>query len=114
MWLKFRIKDFYRTIKRKIRSIPYGFDIGDTWSMDYALAKWMHPRMELFLKNTISHPCDIEYEEWIDYLTEIANKLEYYLYTMDNFETLEKEADARKEYEEALQMFVDRLHDMWD
>lgn len=114
MRLDYRIREWFRTLKRKIRSIPYGFDIIDTWAIDYALAKWLHPRLELFIQNTIGHPCDMEYEEWISYLSEMSNKIEFYLDAQENVYSIEHDRKAYAEYKEAMQMFTDRIYDMWD
>jgi len=110
-----RIKDLFYAIKRKIKSVKYGFDISDTWSLDYSLAEWLYPRLMYLKDNTISYPCDMEYKEWLEILDIIATKIGKYLFTIKNIEaSLEDEKKAYSEYKEAMGMVHKYLHDLWD
>ena len=99
--------------KRIFWRFKFGFDITDTWNLDYSLAEWLEPRVRHLANNTHGHPHDFTEQEWHMYLITIANRIKRYLNAIEKSDTQE-ELEAYESYKIAMQMFTDRLHDMWD
>ena len=109
------VKPLYKTIKRKILILKYGFDTSDTWSLDYSLAKWIYPRLIHFKETTNSHPTNFTSEEWDDLLGEISDGIRLYLeVTCSNTCTYKEGQYAFLAYKHSMQLITDNLFDLWD
>jgi hypothetical protein len=67
--------------KRDIRffkqRLVRGWDDGDTFSLDYSLAKVILPRLKRFKEVTIGHPSDTDEKEWQDKLDKMIAAFEF-------------------------------------
>lgn len=113
--MKYKLDMVELWFKRKYWKLIYGFDISETWSLDYSLAKWLVVRLKWFAKHTQSYPTTFtSYEMWLEYLTEIIDGIEFYLKTQDEFNSLEDEAEGYRRLIKSMKLFNDKLTDMWD
>jgi len=63
-------------MKKLYYLLKYGFDIRDTWSLDYSMCKWLLPRLKMFKKENIGFPVckdlnkhNMTWEMWNYYLS---------------------------------------------
>lgn len=56
-WCYWRWFYINRWVFAKIFEIKNGYDYRDCWSLDYAMAKWISPRLRHLAKNSCGCPC---------------------------------------------------------
>ena len=77
----------------------------DAYNLDYALAKWLVPRLKLFLKLNVAHPWDMTFEDWQATVKEIHDGLE-------DFVKNEYDADLENT-QRSLRLLADNFNDLW-
>jgi hypothetical protein len=70
-------KPWKRSFRFFLQRRTRGWDDGDTFSLDYSLAKVILPRLKRFKKLTIAVPCELEEKEWHDILDKMIAAFEF-------------------------------------
>ena len=119
MYLRFKIKRLLDSLKGKRQRFKKGYADIDLWRFNSWFLELM-PRMLLeFSDRMCGCPIDMEYDEWKDYLTEMAKHFQE-AYKIDNHEELEdmdykKHCDyCMEEFHKGIKMFEERFWDLWD
>ena len=63
MRLKDILTDFRRTIVHSYQKLTRGFSDRDLWNLDYALARWLLPRIKEFRKHSEGVPGDLCWDD---------------------------------------------------
>ena len=87
-----------------------GFDDSETWNLDGTIAKFVYPRLLVFIDDVIRiecHPVDLTFDEWVGILKEMMEGFK--LMSQDN----EKSDDEYKIIEKALDLFRKYFHNLW-
>ena len=134
MWLRYRVKELFSSLKWKIQRFKRGYADVDVWDFE----SWfldIIPKMLTQLKKQL-HGCPInmEFEDWENYLQEMINHLEVastiediddyypedykYLSESEKNSLREKSIEHVKYCEEelhkGLKMLEERFFDLWD
>lgn len=85
-----------------------GFDDTETWSLDYAIAKFAIPRLKRFKELHICHPPNITMEEWDEKIQDM----------IDGFEEVVKDGTGGMEVDydkmdKGLDTFREYYRDLW-
>lgn len=82
----------------------------DTWNLDWAIAKFVHPRLVMYKKVTDGYPGTLESpEEWDEILDKMIFAFEAII--KDDFVLYSKE--SRKIIDEGLDLFRKYYFDLW-
>lgn len=87
-----------------------GFDDSETWSLDGTIARFIYPRLKVFLEDTKEiqcHPADITFDEWIKIIEDMVKGFE--LLANDDVKT----DDENIIVERALDLFREYFHALW-
>lgn len=119
-----RIKKAYRWIrytdsrlkKRSIRflyqRLTRGWDDGDTFSLDYSLAKEILPRLKRFKEITVGdyNTASPEHQQWYDDLDKMIASFEWY-----GSETrwADNEFEMKEKHQEGLDLFAKHYCGLW-
>lgn len=105
----------YKKFSLKIRSIYHfvqrmdrGFDDFELWDLKIELAKHIAPRLKAFLHHHVSHPWDLEPDEWEDTLDTMVEA--FSLLAEGKMIYTEEERDK---IDEGLQNFIDYYGSLW-
>ena len=134
MWLRYRVKELFSSLKWKIQRFKRGYADVDVWDFE----SWfldIIPKMLTQLKKQL-HGCPInmEFKDWENYLQEMINHLEIastiediddyypedykYLSESEKNSLREKSIEHIKYCEEelhkGLKMLEERFFDLWD
>ena len=134
MWLRYRVKELFSSLKWKIQRFKRGYANVDVWDFE----SWfldIIPKMLTQLKKQL-HGCPInmEFEDWENYLQEMINHFEVastiediddyypedykYLSESEKNSLREKSIEHVKYCEEelhkGLKMLEERFFDLWD
>ena len=134
MWLRYRVKELFSSLKWKIQRFKRGYADVDVWDFE----SWfldIIPKMLTQLKKQL-HGCPInmEFEDWENYLQEMINHFEVastiediddyypedykYLSESEKNSLREKSIEHVKYCEEelhkGLKMLEERFFDLWD
>lgn len=134
MWLRYRVKELFSSLKWKIQRFKRGYADVDVWDFE----SWfldIIPKMLTQLKKQL-HGCPInmEFEDWENYLQEMINHFEVastiydideyypddykYLSESEKNSLREKSTEHVKYCEEelhkGLKMLEERFFDLWD
>ena len=134
MWLRYRVKELFSSLKWKIQRFKRGYADVDVWDFE----SWfldIIPKMLTQLKKQLHGcPIDMEFEDWENYLQEMINHLEVastiediddyypddykYLSESEKNSLREKSIEHVKYCEEelhkGLKMLEERFFDLWD
>jgi len=100
-----------RWAKYTKQRLERGFDNSEIWNLDGTIAKFIYPRLKVFLEHTQevnSHPGDMEYEEWEDILKQMV--LGFELISSDRIKTDEE----NKLQEKTLELFSKYFFNLWN
>ena len=81
----------------------------DTWNLDFAIAKFVHPRLVCFKKVNNGHPCMLSEQEWDDVLDKMIKAFELII-TKDLWSI---SAEEEKQIDEGLDLFRKWYFDLW-
>lgn len=87
-----------------------GFDDSEVWNFDATIARFIYPRLLVFIDDVINnqcHPVELTFDEWVDILKEISEGFK--LMSQDN----EKSDDEDRIIERALDLFRKYFHSLW-
>lgn len=87
-----------------------GFDDSETWNFDGTIAKFIYPRLLVFIEDVKSiecHPAHISFNDWIDILKTMTEG--FRLISQDDNKT----DDDNKLIEKALDLFREYYHNLW-
>lgn len=119
MYLRFKIKRLLDSLKWKRQRFKKGYTDIDLWCFNSWFLELM-PRMLLELSERMCGcPIDMEYDEWKEYLTEMAKHFQE-AYKIDDHEEIEdmdykKHCDyCMEEFHKGIKMFEERFWDLWD
>ena len=87
-----------------------GFDESETWNLDATIAKFIYPRLKVFIddvKLLKCHPADIEFDVWLNILEDILKGFK--ILSQDS----ERTEDEEKIIERGLDLFREFYHSLW-
>ena len=87
-----------------------GFDDSEVWNFDATIARFIYPRLLVFIDDVISnqcHPVELTFDEWVNILKEMTEGFK--LMSQDN----EKSDDEDRIIERALDLFRKHFHSLW-
>ena len=134
MWLRYRVKELFSSLKWKIQRFKRGYADVDVWDFNSWFLKTI-PKMLMQLKEQLhGYPINMEFEDWENYLQEMINHLEVastiediddyypedykYLSESEKNSLREKSIEHVKYCEEelhkGLKMLEERFFDLWD
>lgn len=90
--------NYYR-LRRLCSRIKWGFDISETWSLDWTFYKWIYPRLKRFEIVTQAYPMNTTFEGWKAELQKRVKQLDLILHT-DEFDFDDWSYIPKKELEE--------------
>lgn len=96
--------------KYEKQRLQRGFDDSETWNFDGTIAKFIYPRLLVFIEDVKSiecHPSDISFNDWVDILKTMAEG--FRLITQDD----DKTDDEYNLIEKALDLFRKYYHNLW-
>lgn len=99
---------FFRNFKYAYQRITRGYADIDIWDFDYYLSYIISNGAKHLADTTCSHPIDKTYEEWQEYLREMASHFDKMIELQENFE------DPTAEFAEGMKMLQDIYLDLWD
>ena len=134
MWLRYRVKELFSSLKWKIQRFKKGYADIDVWNFNDWFLETI-PKMLMELKEELNgYPIDMKPEDWEKYLQEMINHFEI-AYTIDDVDydypedykylsEAEKELITEKymghikyceeELHKGLKMLEERFFDLWD
>ena len=110
-WIKRKLRELPYQVRRKIKSIKIGFNVEDTYSIDYAFGKWICPRLRYFKSNTHSFPYNMTEKEWDDILTEM---LLGFKLVEDEYDYFDCDKEKVKMINRSLDLFKEHFYNLWD
>lgn len=115
MSLKYRWKALRLWLRRAPKftwqKLTRGFHDGELWSLDYRLAKLIHPRLVAFRKIVGSYPGTMTYDEWCAILDQIIAAFEF-IATNDDYWCM-NEAQYTM-VEDGIALFARYYGHLWD
>lgn len=104
-----------RESKWKAQRLTRGFDDTEMWSLDCTIAKFIAPRLKVFLEQAEQiedHPGQITFQEWKGILEQMIEGFEIY---PNHFHWTEEESDANwKKVDKALSLFHKWFFNLWN
>lgn len=99
----------------KAQRLTRGFDNTEMWSLDCTIAKFIAPRLKVFLEQAEQiedHPGQITFQEWKGILEQMIEGFEIY---PNHFHWTEEESDANwKKVDKALSLFHKWFFNLWN
>lgn len=83
--------------------------VKDSWSINYAFARWVVPRLDLLIKRDFGHPCTLTHDEWKNILNTMRDG--FYQYQMVGCFPSQEELEKTNA---ALQLFKEYFYSLWD
>lgn len=96
--------------KYTYQRLERGFDDSETWSLDGTIAKFIYPRLKVFIEDTKKlnvYPAHLTFDKWIDILEEMLKGFE--ILSQDT----ERTDDEKKIIERSLDLFREYFHNLW-
>lgn len=112
-WIRYtdtRLKK--RSIRFLKQRLTRGWDDGDTFSLDYSLAKLIAPRLRRFKEITAGdyNTADPERQQWYDEMDKMIAAFEWY---GSEKRWTDNEFEKRKEHQEGLDLFAKYYGGLW-
>lgn len=108
-------EDDKREPEWKAQRLTRGFDDTEMWSLDCTIAKFIAPRLRVFLEQAErieDHPGNVTFQEWKGILEQMIEGFEIY---PDHFNWSEEESDANwKKVNKALSLFHKWFFNLWN
>ncbi len=104
--------NFKRGFKYAFQKFFRGWDDGDTWNLDLALAKLILPRLKRFKELNIGYPSDMSFEEWNETIDKMIYSFEFY----KNGKQFDWSVDNKKEWakvDEGMKLFGKHYGHLW-
>ena len=99
----------------KVQRLTRGFDNTEMWSLDCTIAKFIAPRLKVFLEQAEQiedHPGQITFQEWKVILEQMIEGFEIY---PNHFHWTEEESDANwRKVDKALSLFHKWFFNLWN
>ena len=134
MWLRYRVKELFSSLKWKIQRFKRGYADVDVWDFESWFLETIPKMLTQSKEQLHGHPVDMEFDEWENYLQEMINHLEVastiediddyypedykYLSESEKNSLREKSIEHVKYCEEelhkGLKMLEERFFDLWD
>jgi hypothetical protein len=99
----------------KKQRLERGFDDSEMWSLDCTIAKFIAPRLKVFLEHAEQiedHPGSITFQEWKGILEQMIEGFEIY---PDHFHWTAEESDANwKKVDKAFSLFHKWFFNLWN
>lgn len=86
-----------------------GWDDGDTFSLDYSLAKIIAPRLKRFKEVTIGVPLDMKEQEWNDKLDKMIAAFEF----AGSEDRWSAKPEDFKKHGEGIKLFAEHYWQLW-
>ena len=134
MWLRYRVKELFSSLKWKIQRFKRGYADVDVWDFETWFLDIIPKMLTQLKKQLHGCPINMEFEDWENYLQEMINHLEVastieniddyypedykYLSESEKNSLREKSIEHVKYCEEelhkGLKMLEERFFDLWD
>lgn len=116
-WLKRHLREIFdkRRVKWWGQQLSYGFDVRDTWGLNYTAAKWILPRLKMFKEVNICYPLDLTVEKWDEYLDSMIYSFQNFVDEQDDWDEWEKRQsiENNQKVQEGLELFGRYYRDLW-
>lgn len=98
-----------KTAKKKKRK-----RIEDSWSIDYAFAEWIVPRLDLLIKRDYGHPMSFREhpEKWMEVLNQMRDGFEIYVKSDKKISVITE--DEMAQVDQSLELFKKYFYNLWD
>lgn len=105
-----------KKLKKIIFRIRNGYPISDLWSLDYALAKLILPRLIQFKKHSImSYPMDFKStKEWHKCIDKMIWSMDYIANDREMEYNLSDHNKNEKKCQKGLELFSKHFQSLWD
>ena len=104
-----------REEKYKAQRIERGFDNSELWSLDYTIARFIHPRLVEFKKDLHGWPGGLEsFEVWTEILDKMILAFSYLADDEEHFISMEHENMKNDKIDEGLKLFAEYYRGLWD
>jgi hypothetical protein len=120
------VDTFIKNIKFFIKRIQVGFDIRDTWDLDYSISKFILPRLKYFHSHLNGYPdCLQSEDEWYNIVDKMIKSFETILHN-DGFYNIDKTSiidfdkvrnmyeEKQREVDEGLALFAKYFQNLWN
>jgi len=97
----------------KTRKMHVQIDPWDMHSLDYTLAKIIHPALTQFRNTLNTHPTDLTFDEWKVIVDKMALAFELTIALIENEETVTDEDVREQQIEEGMQLFAKWFRALW-
>ena len=134
MWLRYRVKELFSSLKWKIQRFKRGYADVDVWDFETWFLDIIPKMLTQLKKELHGCPINMQFEDWENYLQEMINHLEVastiediddyypenykYLSESERNSLREKSIEHVKYCEEelhkGLKMLEERFFDLWD
>ena len=134
MWLRYRIKELFSSLKWKIQRFKRGYADVDVWDFETWFLDIIPKMLTQLKKQLHGCPINMEFEDWENYLQEMINHLEVAstIYDIDEYypddykylseseknslreKSIEHVKYCEEELHKGLKMLEERFFDLWD
>ena len=134
MWLRYRVKELFSSLKWKIQRFKRGYADVDVWNFESWFLDTIPKMLTQLKKQLHGCPINMEFEDWENYLQEMINHFEVastiddvddyypedYVYLSEAEKDLLREKSVehikhcKEELHKGLQMLEERFFDLWD
>ena len=134
MWLRYRVKELFSSLKWKIQRFKRGYADVDVWDFESWFLETIPKMLTQLKKQLHGCPINMEFEDWENHLQEMINHLEvastiediddycpeYYTYLSESEKNSLREKSiehvkyCEEELHKGLQMLEERFFDLWD
>lgn len=106
---RFLSKPLKREVRFLYQRLTRGWDDGQTFSLDYSLAKIILPRLKRFREITIATPSDMEEKEWKDQLDKMIAAFEF----AGSEERWVADPKEFKKHQKGINLFAKHFFGLW-
>lgn len=96
---------------RKYQRVRYGFELRESWGLDYSIAKFTLPRLQMMRNNSIGYPISLKEAEWNAVLDKIIYSLEMII--LDTEECLKLPEEVWDDVQKGLDLFGKHFRSLW-
>ena len=98
----------------KQQRLERGFDSSECWNLDSTIARFIIPRLEVFIGDHAGYPANMTSEQWDNILNQILEAFKLYMDEDAFFNLTQEERDKRgKKIDKGLKLFAKHFSGLW-
>lgn len=98
----------------KQERLERGFDSSECWNLDNTIARFIIPRLEVFIEDNAGYPGNMTPEQWDNILNQILEAFKLYIDEDDVFNLTQEERNKRdKKIGKGLKLFAKHFSGLW-